>query len=107
MSASLLSSRRAFLRQGLGQGALGLVVLASGVGCGKMRFTCTDTSGLLESDKALRVTLAYADTAADPNKKCQDCVQWSAPPQGGCGSCKVMRGPVHPEGTCNVFAKKG
>lgn len=107
MSAPALSSRRAFLRQGLGQGTLGLVVLAASAGCGKMRFTCTDTSGLSDPEKATRATLAYTDSSADPNKHCIDCVQWLAPNQGsGCGSCKVMKGPVHPEGTCNVFAKK-
>jgi hypothetical protein len=82
------------------------VVLAGAAACGKARFTCTDTSGLLDPDKQLRSTLAYVDTAADPNKKCLDCVQWVVAPQGGCGSCKVLRGPIHPDGTCNLFAKK-
>jgi hypothetical protein len=106
MSDASLSSRRAFLRQSLGQGTLGLVVLVAGGGCGKMRFTCTDTSGLSDTDKQQRVTLAYTDTSADPNKLCKDCVQWLPPQGSGCGACKVMKGPVHPEGTCNLFAKK-
>jgi hypothetical protein len=90
----------------LGQGALGLVVLATGAACGKMRFTCIDTSGLSDADKQLRTTVAYTDQAGDPKKKCLDCVQWQPPQGSSCGSCKVMKGPVHPEGTCNLFARK-
>jgi hypothetical protein len=103
MALPTLSSRREFI----GKSSLGLVVLTTSVGCGKMRFTCTDTTGLSEPDKATRTKLAYMDTSADPNKKCLDCAQWVPPTQAsGCGSCKLLKGPVHPDGTCNVFTKK-
>jgi hypothetical protein len=77
-----------------------------GVGCGKGRFTCGDVSGLSEAEKTVRNTMAYTDHVADAKKRCDRCVQWIAAEQDGCGKCKVIAGPVHPEGTCKLFAPK-
>jgi hypothetical protein len=71
-------------------------------------FTCTDTSGLSFDETTARTTLAYADGAADPKRTCVRCTQWiPAKEDGTCGGCKVLKGPVHPNGTCKSFAAKG
>lgn len=100
--ASIPTTRRRFVWDS----TLGLLVLASSVGCGQQRFTCTEVTGLSDGEKTVRNTMAYADHAADANKRCDRCVQWVAAAQQGCGTCKVLAGPVHPEGTCNLFAPK-
>jgi len=93
----------------LQQAALSVVAAAS-VGCDKLggtvRFSCTDLSGLTDAQKALRGKFAYTDTSADPKKQCVACVQWVPALPNACGGCKVLPGPVHPEGTCSLFAGK-
>jgi hypothetical protein len=68
-------------------------------------FACTEVSALTETDRALRVTLVYVERSPNPEKECTRCVQYLEAEQG-CGSCKIMRGPVHPQGTCKSFAAK-
>ncbi len=70
--------------------------------------SCTETTGLTSDDIKLRVKLGYLDRCADPDKACDRCTQWLAAPEPtACGGCRVMKGPVHPSGTCNVFARSG
>lgn len=79
------------------------------VGCKGNRAlpTCTDTTGLPPDQVKLRETLAYADRAPDPAKTCEQCAQYEAGPSAeACGSCKLMKGPICPGGTCKVFAAR-
>ena len=70
--------------------------------------TCTDTTGLSAEDAQTRSTLAYADRAPDPSRTCAKCAQYiAAPNDGACGSCKLLKGPISPAGTCKVFTAKG
>ncbi|MFI5300283.1 MAG: high-potential iron-sulfur protein [Polyangiales bacterium] len=70
--------------------------------------SCTDTAGLGPDDvKARTEALGYVDKAPDATKKCGGCVQYVAPPAaGGCGTCKLVKGPINPDGWCKVFAPK-
>lgn len=71
-------------------------------------FTCTDTSGLSFEETNVRNTLSYADRSPDPQRTCVRCTQWVAPKEDGkCGGCKIMKGPIHPDGTCKSFAPRG
>lgn len=94
-------SRRAFV--GTLFAAPGVAALA----CSKAPppFSCTDVSGLTEPDRSARVILLYQDLSPTPEKECERCTQY-VPAAEGCGSCKVVRGPIHPRGTCKVFAAK-
>jgi hypothetical protein len=68
---------------------------------------CTSTLGLMPDEIKTRTSLGYRDRSADPKKHCIDCQQYIAPPSvDQCGGCKVMKGPVHPRGSCNVFTPK-
>ncbi len=70
-------------------------------------FTCTDTSGLTEQDLTIRNTLQYVDASPDPDKLCDGCALYVAAEEGqNCGACTVIKGPIHPKGSCTSFAPK-
>jgi hypothetical protein len=77
---------------GDGQGAS-----AKGAGCN----TPVDEAG-----KTQRRTLQYVDKAVDPQKKCNACAQYVEAQYAPCGGCKVVPGPIKPEGGCLAFAPK-
>lgn len=86
-----------------------LALAAFAPACKKVHaaFACTDTSGLSFDETNARKTLAYVDSSVDPKRTCVQCVQWVAAKEDGtCGGCKVLKGPVHPDGTCKSFAAK-
>jgi hypothetical protein len=94
-------SRRAFVA------TLSTFSGVAALGCKKKapEFACTDVSALTEIDRTARAALAYVDHAPQPDKECLRCVQYVEAEQG-CGGCKIMRGPIHPLGTCKSFAAK-
>ncbi|HVU01873.1 MAG TPA: hypothetical protein VHE30_08980 [Polyangiaceae bacterium] len=98
------TSRRRFLLSSL-------AVLGAGeIGACKNReasgFACTDLGGLPEADVAARTAMAYVERAPDGARECGRCVQFMGT-YDGCGACKVIRGPIHPKGTCKIFAANG
>ena len=82
-----------------------LLVLAT-VSCSKKQFTCTDVTGLTPDDIQARTTLAYSDFSTDVKKTCATCQQFVEANKEGCGTCKILKGPVHPNGSCKSFALK-
>jgi hypothetical protein len=68
---------------------------------------CSDTTGLAVADVQLRKAVAYVDKSANPEKTCLSCEQFVVGPEGRCATCKVVKGGVHPQGTCNVWQAKG
>jgi hypothetical protein len=99
-------SRREVLQRGAGLGAL--VVLGAAAACHKApaALACTDTTGLAAGDLQVRTSLGYEDTSTQPGKQCSGCVQFIPGPQGACGTCKVIKGPINPGGYCKSFAPK-
>jgi hypothetical protein len=83
-------------------------IACSTCGCSRPPpFSCTDVSGLSPDDAAARTALGYVEPATNLTRACSSCQQYLGPPDGrGCGSCKVLKGPVHPAGTCKAFAAK-
>jgi len=66
---------------------------------------CDDTASLAEEPRAARAAAAYTDRAPTPEKACKGCGQWVAPADSvSCGGCKLLKGPIHPNGTCKAFA---
>lgn len=107
MSAPLMSRRSAMLNTlAITTGAL-LPVSALLAGCKKPELVCTDTTGLSSDEIATRGTLKYVDRTTDPAKPCSACQQYKpAQMSGTCGGCILVKGPIHPDGGCNVWAKK-
>ena len=100
MSSGL--SRREALR------AMGMIVL--GAGCKRsssMPASCSDTGSLSPEAAQVRSSLAYVDASETPGKDCYRCLQFiAAPDEGKCGACKLLQGPVHPNGYCKAFAAR-
>jgi hypothetical protein len=84
------------------------VVALAATACGKKEpASCTSTLGLTQDEIKTRSSLGYHDRSVDPKKHCIDCQQYVAPASvDECGGCKVLKGPVHPRGSCNVFTPK-
>jgi hypothetical protein len=73
----------------------------------KLPDSCSDTTGLGPDDIQARSTLGYIDATSWPDKTCDACQQYVvARTDGGCGSCKIVKGPIHPHGYCKSFAPK-
>jgi hypothetical protein len=99
-------SRRDLLQH---SAALGAFVVWAGSACNKgpAQFSCTDTTGLSAGDVQIRTSLGYIDTSTQPGKTCSGCQQFVAPAAAGtCGTCKILKGPVHPNGYCKSFVAK-
>lgn len=71
------------------------------IGCKPHDFSCDESLHLSAADKEARRALNYQDRASEPSLACKLCRQFVA--GDGCGSCKLMAGPVHPLGTCKIF----
>jgi hypothetical protein len=85
--------------------ALGAALLA---GC-KRSDTCPpeQVAKLTAEDKKLRETLRYTDRSPDPQKLCNACQQYLPNTDADCGGCKLIKGPIHPAGSCTAFMAKG
>jgi hypothetical protein len=101
-----LSRRDVLQRSAAAMGALAALGAAA-CGKNKVALVCTDTTGLAPTDAQIRTTLAYQDISTEPGKTCTKCQQFvEAPAAGSCGSCKVLKGPINPNGYCKSFAAK-
>jgi hypothetical protein len=98
-------SRREALRSALlfGAAAMAPAVLA---GCGKKELTCTDTSGLSQSDLQMRTALQYVDKSPEAGKECDNCAQFEPAGADKCGACKIVKGPISPKGYCKSWSQK-
>ncbi len=90
--------------------ALGHLVFAAAptwlLAC-KGEATCLDVTGLSPDEVNTRNNVAaYIDRATDASKKCLACVQYVPGTPNACGGCKVVKGPIHPEGGCKLFVAK-
>jgi len=77
------------------------LALIAGAGCKKSPPATCPPSSLTEDDLHVRAVLGYVDSSVDPAKTCAKCQQYE--PADPCGSCKVVKGAIHPNGYCRVF----
>lgn len=100
-----IARREALRHLGVASAVLAFPSLPSG--CSR-KPSCIDVTGLSpEEVRARNDTAAYTDAAPDPSKKCSVCAQWvPAPSPTACGGCKVVKGPINPEGWCKLFVAK-
>jgi len=51
--------------------------------------------------------MGYVEPSTQGEKTCVLCTQFvPAAASGQCGTCKLLKGPVHPRGYCKAFAAK-
>jgi len=68
---------------------------------------CNDVSALSPDDLRTRNEIAkYVDRSMEAAKRCSNCVQFIAAAPKQCGGCKVVKGPINPEGGCTLFVLK-
>src|SRR5689334_12329230 len=93
-------SRRAFIKQC----AAGVVLIpaAALVAC-KGNLTCNDLAGLTPDEQQMRTTNQYVDRSTDPAKHCDNCMQFVPAAPDKCGTCKVLKGPINPNGNCGLW----
>lgn len=96
------AARRALMV--LGAAAIAPSALA---GCGgeqEAGLSCQNTSGLTPAELSTRQSQAYTDDSPHADKRCNNCRFFQAGQPNACGTCQVIRGPIHPEGYCNLWA---
>ena len=99
-------SRRSALKVLAAVPMLGSAVLMA---CGKKSEpdSCNDVGALSEPEKMARSALQYSDRSPQPDKHCKECNLYQAPPDPSqCGTCQIVKGPIHPQGYCTAFVKK-
>lgn len=85
--------------------ALGWPVIGA---CGGAReFSCDDARQVSAPERERRAAQQYAERTPRPGETCAGCTQYQGPASGSCGTCKLLPGPVHPEGWCRVYARAG
>jgi len=79
---------------------------ASFLACSKEP-TCNDVSQLSETELRTRNEVAqYVEQTPDATKRCSSCAQFLPAQPKQCGGCKVLRGPINPNGYCTLYALK-
>jgi hypothetical protein len=102
-----IGSHRPVSRRLLLQKGASLLAVLGGAACQKGPQSCTDVSKLTNEQRTTRSTLGYEDFSREAGKNCVKCSQYTEPPSADqCGTCKVLPGPVHPNGYCRVFTPK-
>jgi hypothetical protein len=99
-------SRRDVLRK---TAALGAFAAFGTAACSKQPapLACTDTSALSPADLAVRTSLAYVDTSVQVGKTCSNCQQFvPTAAANACGTCKVVKGPINPNGNCKAYVAR-
>lgn len=94
-----------FDRRGLLLACGACLTLAATAGCkGSGPGSCNDTSKLSPEDVSARTALAYVDVTPEPGKVCLKCIHYiQAPAADQCAGCKLLKGPIHPNGHCRVY----
>lgn len=95
-------TRRRFLASGA-VGVASITALVALSACRKRQFSCNSTNGLSPEDVDVRKRLFYSDTSSDPQKTCASCQHYVPAPAGECGGCKLIKGPIHPQGYCKSY----
>jgi len=98
------ATRRALTVLGAAIVAPSALVACGGEEDGGGALTCTDTAGLEAAALATRESQAYSDSSTNAEQTCSACRFYTAGQAGQCGSCQVVQGPIHPDGTCNLWA---
>jgi hypothetical protein len=86
-----------------------LTPLAPLVGCGGSEtssFSCPAPASMSTPERAMRTSQEYTDTSPQPDRDCGNCRYHTPAPAGECGACQLVRGPIHPDGYCNLWTAR-
>lgn len=64
---------------------------------------CPEQS-LSEQEQSIRSSLRYVDQSPIAQKTCANCKIYTLPNNNSlCGGCKIVPGPIHPQGYCTAW----
>lgn len=66
--------------------------------------SCSNTAALTPAELTTRQSQHYTDHSTHADKRCNNCRFYTAGAPNACGECQVIRGPIHPEGNCDLWA---
>jgi hypothetical protein len=69
-------------------------------------FSCAEAPGLEPQAAIVRSTLGYVDRATDAARSCLSCNHFTSAGDAACGTCRLVRGPIHPSGSCRVWVAR-
>lgn len=72
----------------------------------KSKPNCEDVSGITPDEAAARTAQQYTAPSPTPDRACNGCNQWVPAAPNACGGCKVLKGPIDPNGWCKLWAAK-
>jgi len=65
---------------------------------------CQNLSEMSEAEIETRDTFDYEDRSEDGTELCRTCSYWRPSQRGDfCGGCTLVKGPIHPLGTCSSW----
>lgn len=77
-----------------------------GAGDAASALNCDDPAALNDVDAGTRSALGYIEQSVTEGRDCTNCAQYVvAEEDGGCGTCKVVPGPINPAGWCSVWVE--
>lgn len=100
-------SRREMIRRTVALTVLAATPAALLSACGgPEELSCRDESALSNADRDGRRNAIYIDRATDASRACSGCNFYQAAAANTCGGCTVVRGPINPAGSCNLFVAR-
>lgn len=66
---------------------------------------CADPTRLSDSENSLRASLRYTENSPRDDQRCRVCAFYDASQAPPCGMCKLLKGPVSPNGHCDSWSK--
>ena len=103
-------TRRIFLQRSGGAVVATTALSVLGIACGggeEAGLTCDDVSGLTPAELSARESNGYvANSPHGAAKQCINCNFGQNLTESSCGTCTVIKGAIHPEGYCNLWAAK-
>jgi len=67
---------------------------------------CPDQDKLTAQETSIRDGLKYVDQSPLPARRCDNCKLYVNAVKGAlCGGCKVVPGPIHPQGHCTAWVQ--
>ena len=97
-------SRREWLDRAVQFFVAGALSVAA-TGCQKRALVvCSDPARLSNAENSLRESLRYTEESPQNDQTCGDCGFFAVSAEKGCGTCKLLKGPVNPMGRCNSWS---
>lgn len=85
--------------------ALAATPALGAIGCGGGGGLECEPGSLTPQEQSMRSALHYVDLGDDPARHCIRCALYTGN-ERACGTCTVVAGAIHPQGTCDSFVAR-